>query len=303
MRTRHWVMVLGGLLCTGAVVWHFSFGRWWTERIPPGWEWKAHYIGIQTFPDPVTGVLPEKDVTGVYERMIRIKSEEVHRRTVRLEDHYVIRNALSGKVEWEYVYAADVDPATGQHVTAPYRGEYFVFPRHVEKRQYVLRYSYMKGLPLDFEKEDWIDDVQTYVFSYRGRCEYTEAYAGTEEYAGVKVEPGQEISCADDQFFIRVWVEPVTGEAVKVEEGCYSADYVYEIATGKPVRPVLRWGGMTAGDDVIRRLEVVRSQRMHQLWEEWYFPAALLVAGLALLGAGALRVWRRTPALVEVQAR
>jgi hypothetical protein len=276
-------MLLGAALCGSAIVWHLWVAPRWTPRVPPGWKWEARFVGTQTFADPETGEFPDKDQTGIYERSIRIAAETARPRSVRLEDRYLISDPRNGRITWEYVYAADVDPATGEHLAPEYRGQYFVFPRNVEKHTYVLRYSYLKGVLLAFAKEDEIDELRTYLFSYRGPAEYTESYAGMKDYPGVPVQPGQQIKCADDQFLFRVWVEPITGETVKLEESCYAGDYVYDVATEKRVQAVLRWGGTTAGDDVMRRAGAVRRERTRILWIERYVPALLAIMGVLLM--------------------
>ena len=119
---------------------------------------------------------------------------------------------------------------------------------------------------------------------HRGRGEYTESYAGTEQYAGTKVKPGQEIKCADDQFIFKVWVEPLTGGIIKIEESCHAGDYVYDIATGSRLEAVDRWSGATAGDDVFNRARRVGRERANQLWINRYIPALLLLAGFLCFG-------------------
>jgi hypothetical protein len=121
-----------------------------------------------------------------------------------------------------------------------------------------------------------------FLFTYRGRGEYTESYSGTAEYEGTKVPPGHEIKCADDQFEFFLWAEPITGETVKIKESCHSGDYVYEVATGRAVEPVLRWAAETAGIDVVRRAEAIRD-RIIEVRLARYMPLAL--AGLGLLCA------------------
>lgn len=111
------------------------------------------------------------------------------------------------------MYRAQVDPQTGAHLQKEYLGDYYIFPRFVEKKTYKFRNNYVKGVPLEFKREEEVAGVQTYLFAYQGYGEYTESYAGTDEYPGIKIPPGQEIRCDDDQFSFKAWVEPVTGES------------------------------------------------------------------------------------------
>jgi Porin PorA len=294
------VCIAFGIILLGlAALWQFGLSAHWTQRIQLGWSWDASFIGVGTIPDPTTGSFPAKDPISTTERRIAVISVDQAAGAVMLEDQYIVKDPLTGQVTWEYVYRAPVDPQTGAHLDAQYRGDFFVFPREVEKTTYQLRYSYLKGVPVAFQREEQIEGVPTYLFSYKGRGEYTESYAGTAEYPGINVQPGQEIKCADDQFAFNVWVEPLTGEMLKVAESCNSGDYVFDIATGKALTPVLRWSGVTLGDDIIRRAEQIRSARTAYLWASRYLPVGLLIAGLLALGLGALPLTVRKIRYVE----
>ena len=107
------------------------------------------------------------------------------------------------------------------------------------------------------------------------------------------MQHGQEVHCLDDQFYYRIWVEPHTGEQVKLEEGCPSGDYLYDIASGRPVTALARWTGVTAGDDLIERIAEVRGLRRRHLWGSHYLALLLLGSGGVLIAAGVLRT--RTP--------
>jgi len=213
---RKKVFVSAGLILLAfTALWHFALVPRWTERIPAGWQWEADYIGYETYPQP-NGQLPDKDVVAAYSHVITIVPNSRRAGSVELDDRYSTRDIASGKVNFEYNYIAQVDPRTGAHLKPEYRGDYFLFPRNVEQKTYNLRFSYLKGIPVTFQREEEISGLNTYIFSYRGRGEYTESFAGTPEFPGILVEPGQEIKCADDHFVFKAWVEPVTGSIVKV---------------------------------------------------------------------------------------
>jgi hypothetical protein len=288
-------VVVGVALFATAAIWETSYAPRWTQRLPPDWRWESEFVGIQTNADPTTGQLPAKDVTALYDRLIRISSEADRPTSVQLEDLYVIHDPVTGERIWEYVSRADVDPRTGAHLAPEYAGDYFVFPRHVEPRTYRLRFSYIKGVPVVFEREDEIEGLGTYVFSYRGPAEYTDAYVGNLGMPGLSIRPGQEVRCADDQYVLRVWVEPLTGETVKIQESCYSNDYLVEVATGKRLAVVDRWGGESAGDDVIRRAGLIRRSRLRYLLVSRWVPDALDAAGafVVLLPLVRIRQLRR----------
>jgi hypothetical protein len=141
-----------------------------------------------------------------------------------------------------------------------------------------------------FVKEDTIEGVRTYLFEYTGRAEYTKSYRGTADYPGVKIQPGQEIRCADDVFYLRVWVEPFTGSMLKIAEGCESGDYVFDMATGARLKPVLVWWGETEGPDVLRHVELARSRRLRIIAGLYLTP---ILAGLAFIFGTAALIRRR----------
>lgn len=276
--------VAGLMLLSLTALWQFALMPRLTERIPAGWHWESDFIGANAYPDPQTGQMPETNLTGTYTHALSIVANSYGPRSLELDDKYLILDVVTGNVIWEYNYRALVDPRTGAHLKEEYRGDYFLFPRNVERKTYNLRFSYLKGIPVAFQSEEEVEGLATYVFTYHGRGEYTEAYAGTAEYPGTKVQSGQEIKCADDQLIFKVWVEPVTGEMIKIEENCNSNDYVYDIATGKQLEAVDRWSGKTAGDDVVSRVDIVSRERTKILRTTRYIPVSLLVAGLLCFG-------------------
>jgi len=278
--------MVGLVLLVASACWRFGTAPRLIQRIPPGWSWSTNYIGFQTYADPQTQKMPERDVTGTYQQSARIVSDAGRPRAVEIENRYLIRDINTGQITYEYNNRAIVDPQTGAHLSEAYRGDYLLFPHNAQKATYNLRFSYLKGIPAAFEREEQIQGLNTYLYSYKGRGEYTEAYAGTEVYPGTKVEPGQEIRCADDQFTFKVWVEPVTGEIVKIQEGCPSIDYVYDVASNRQLYPVDRWGGETAGDDVNNRVALIGHERNRQLRIVRYIPLLLLLTGLVCIAFG-----------------
>lgn len=290
MRSR-WLLALGLCLLAAAGLCYGLLVPRLCQRIPPGWKWEARFVGSTSYPDEKTGQFPEKDSLSIYERSIEVVDDSLRPAAVVLEDRYTIYERATRKVIWEYIVRETVDPQTGAYPQPEYQGDVALFPRNTQQQIYSLRFNYLKGVPMRFEEEERVEGLDTYVFAYKGRGEYTESYAGTPAYPGVKVEPGQEIKCADDQFSIRVWVEPVTGEIVQMHERAPSGDWIYDIASGARIAPVLRWGGSTAGDDVVRRAEWIAAERTRLLWWCNYLPA--LLGGTGLLCA--LLALRRRP--------
>lgn len=282
---NRWSAVVGALLILAAAIWHFALAERWTQRLPPGWTSRTVYAGYSGHPERgKAGIIPKPD-DGTYERVARLIDESRRPHDVVLEEAYTLRDIVTRKITWEYITRYAVDPATGEHTAPEYRGQYAVMPRKLGRGTYRLRSSYLEDLPVTFAGVENIQGLDTYRFEYAGPIEYTAAYQGTAEYEGVKVEPGQEIRCVDDQFYFRVWAEPLTGMAVKLEEGCPSGDYIIDVASGRRVAPVLRWAGITVGDDLAHRVaEAVQQRLVHQAASIW-IPAGLFLIGVLVLAA------------------
>jgi hypothetical protein len=284
----HWRQGSVVIICAVALAGVSIFYSYWLERdrLMPDWQWHTRFIGIATYPDPASGQFPANDVSVFYERYMFIvpQAADPTPGVIMLEDHYTIKDTNNQNVLWDYVFKAPVQQNDGKHVTPAFTGNYFVFPTHVKRDiTYTLRYSYVKGVPMTFQTEETLEGLKTYRFAYHGRGEYTESYLGTEQYPGEKLNPGQEIRCSHNAFELRFWVEPMTGETIKVEEGCRTGDYVYNIGSDQPIRPVLRWYGTTTGDDVLKRVNAVENKLRLLRWLRWYLPIALLAIAVLII--------------------
>ena len=288
MRRRYIVaaIVLGVL----AAVWQFGLGLRWTRRLSRDAVFSTTYVGTQTNANPTTGVVPKEDDLSSYERSLRVTGAADWPRSVVLEDKYTVRDTRSGAVVYEYATNERVDPRTGAWADGPRKGDIVVFPRNVQKRTYTLGGNYVAGVPLKFAGAADVGGIDTYLFSYRGPLDLTAAFAGTAQFPGVQVLAGQEIRCADDQFYFRIWVEPLTGEQVKVEEGCLSGDFIYDKLTGKQLAAVDRWNGETTGAGLSARITEVFNARRRYTWAAIYIPGILVAGCLACLVAA---FWRR----------
>ncbi len=159
------LIVAGLLLLSLAGVWRFVLVPRWTERIPVNWEWQSDFIGVNAYPDPQTGLMPKGDITGTYTHAITITPNSRQSGLLELEDRFLIRDVLTGKVNWEYNFRAQVATRTGAHTKKEYQGDFFVFPRNVEQKTYKLRFSYLKGIPVLFPRVAEVTGLTTYLFT------------------------------------------------------------------------------------------------------------------------------------------
>jgi hypothetical protein len=285
---RRSYIVAAMALAAFAAVWHFSLGSRWTRRVPRNAVFTSQYVGTQTNADPQTGIVPERDALSTYERVLVVKDASDWPRSLILEDKYSARNIETGLVDFVYVTNEKIDPETGALAEGPHKGEIVLFPRNVQQHAYTMRSNYIPGLLLKFTGVHEIGGLETYMFSYQGPIEYGAIFAGTPDTPGIKLLPGQDIRCADDNFYYRVWVEPSTGTQVQVEEGCLSGDFVYDKVTGNKVSAVDRWNGVTAGSNLTSGLTEIYNARRVYL-SALYLPEILLTGSLAVLAIGLLR--------------
>jgi hypothetical protein len=278
-------VVLAGL----AAVWHVWVGPHWTIRVPRNAVFASKYVGTDTNADPKTGVVPTRDVLSTYERTLRVVDASDWPRSVVVRDQYTTHDRETGAVGFEYILDERIDPRTGAWANGPHKGDIVLFPRNTQKRSYTMRSNYIEGIPLNFSGVDEIGGLEVYLFSYLGPLELTASYAGTPQSPAVKVLAGQEIRCADDQFYLRVWVEPRTGSELKVEEGCVSGDFIYDKATGSKVAAVDRWNGVTTGASLAARISEVYIARRNYMWASLYLPGLLLLASIIVLAVGRSR--------------
>jgi len=271
-----------------AAIWNFSLAPGWTRRVPRNAVFDAQYVGTHTNADPQTGIVLVHDALSTYERLVVAKDASDWPRSLILEDKYSVRNIETGLVDFEYIATEQIDPETGAWAEGPHKGEIVFFPRNVQQRNYTMRSSYLPGLLLKFSGVREIGGLETYLFSYKGPIEYAAVYGGTAETPGVKLLPGQDIRCADDNFYYRIWIEPRTGIQVQVEEGCLSGDFVYDKATGNKISAIDRWNGVSAGSHLSSAITEIYSDRLMYL-SALYLPELLLMGSLAVLAMGRLR--------------
>jgi hypothetical protein len=293
---RAWLPYAFGALavaCAGAALFaSYVLSPRLLERIPDGWSWHSSFVGHVRQPD-AKGEGFDPPVTALYARELKLEGPGPLPGTVRIADDFTINDVRTGKVIWRYTVHPIVDRRTGAYAEPKFWGEILLFPRNVERTIYVLRQNYVEGYPVRFIAEDKIEGLTTYLFEYVGSAEYTSSYRGTADYPGVNVTPDQEVKCADDGFYLRLWVEPLTGATVKVAEGCESGDYLFDVRTRERLQPVLTWSGETEGAAVLANVERARRGRLKVIAGTYLAPA---LAGLALVFGVAALLGRRKAA-------
>lgn len=255
-------------------------------RIPPDYQKKVLSTGYINAPDPKTNRWTQIEPM-VYEREKRILKRDGAIGVIK--DRYVIRDPMTGKITWEYAPEFTVDLKSGMVLKGQgMEGTLYDFPLHTQKKTYTISREYYKNLPFRFVEEDELDGLKTYVFEFGGVAEYAECYSGTDEFPGVKPPEGQEIR-SRPSLIIRYWVEPLSGQIVKIEEDCPDGDWIVDAKTGEEMAPVLIWGGKSTGDAVVLLTEGARARRQEIMFRETVIPVGLALLACALGIAGYAR--------------
>ena len=274
-------------------IWIFSVAPKLTLRIPSDWEWKVEFIGYQNWPDPATDEWTSDKLT-LYEReakAVRTKGNEAI-----IKDIYTSYDVMGKAITWQNDIEFAIDRNTGIYIgdkEASGSRYYYVFPRHTKKKEYVLWQMYLKKVPFSFVKEDDVEGLKTYLFTFSGDTEYTESYTGSDKYPGILVEEGQEIR-SGDEFTINYWVEPVSGYIVKTEE-IGAEDYIVNSRTKERISKVAKWGGKTTGDWVVTLLAKAEAEKKRIIFIEKYIPVGFCFLALILFLTTILGAKKRKP--------
>jgi hypothetical protein len=287
---KRFLLLVGVLLVIAAGVWKFGFSRTWTNRYHDQWVWEVETIGQSGYPDETgnyaEGTTLKDDPINLTLREVTAETNEAAADQVLISDHFESRDTITNEVTWDFTSTAVVDAATGRHVGDDFAGDYYFFPRRVDKTStYVISNSSYRSLPMTFQQEEVVAGVNTYLFAFHGDLDNTEANAGY-----VTLEPDQAVTCFD--FSLEYWVEPVTGEIVKYREWC-EGDWVVNQTTGERLSTISRWGGETSGDDIIRQVTNVQNRKLVYLWASLYGPIVGLLLGVALVGASIVALPRK----------
>jgi hypothetical protein len=287
------LLILGVLLIVAAGAWKFGFSQPWTNRYSDQWSWQVKTIGQSGYPDE-TGKYPEgttlkDDPINLTTRDVTADAADSAAGTVLISDHYESRDTVTNELTWEYISTATVDARDGRYAEGELSGDYYFFPRNVDKNAaYTISNSSYKSLPMTFQREEAVAGVNTYLFAFHGDFDNTAA-----NEAFVTLEPGQKVICFD--FSLEYWVEPVTGEIVKYREWC-EGDWIVNEDTNERISTVSRWGAETSGDDIIRQVTNVQNKKVTYLWVSLYGPLAALGLGIALVAFDLLRLFGKSGA-------
>lgn len=259
-----------------------------TIRIPDDWSFEAEYLGDLVYVDSDQEV-PQKPLVNVYKRSMRVV--EWNRKQAVIEDIFETRDVFTGEITWSTKLHFNVNPATGGILSYPGHpeatGAQYLMPRRTRKTSYPL-FNYTLGLQtLEFVREEMLNDLNIYVFSYKGLVDFTELTKSAEHTGALGTVP-ENIRIQSFDYYSEIWIEPRSGEIVHMED-IDPGDFLVDAKSDKPLQLASIWSGSTTGNSDRKLVERAKSLLLildiHYRW----VPGILLGAGFLLLTTIALR--------------
>jgi len=280
-------LIAGIILIALAAIWRFGIAPQKTLRVPKDWSMQAEYLGDLNYADE-NGVIPEKRDINVYKRNWFVKEWSSDRAVIR--DIYKTYDIITGKITWAAELDFEVDPKTGKNLSYPGHpeaaGTYYFFPQNAAKQDYPAFESFLYPLTFKFDRIEKLAGLEIYVYRFRGDINFDEGYKGTDEYPGFKAPLGQTI--IGFGVIKEIWVEPRTGEMVKLLEDS-PGDYYTDVKTKKKIAGISAWKGETTGNTVEllvdRAKDIIFTLNLHRLW----IPGVLFFSGVLLILLGVVR--------------
>lgn len=282
-------LLLGILLLVGAGVWYFLITPQSENRFDEDWTWNYDIDGSYAeFPEGSDETIYETPVSeydyqsaSVYK--VSINTDRSSDEEFVIESYYADLDPVTEEEVYSYTTEYRVDPETGKYLSDELSEYYYMFPRNVEKKSYTLYDDYYGVMTFEYVDEETIGDLTVYNFLHSDDMLDETATYIENEYIAADTEVG--IACQDIE--VHYWVEPVTGEVLKLEENC-PREYYFTLETGEDAGPYGRWKYVSSGDDLQRRADEIKSELNSYRWQTVYIPLGLFISGLVLSVAGAV---------------
>ncbi|MFZ5760324.1 MAG: porin PorA family protein [Thermodesulfobacteriota bacterium] len=277
---------LAGLIFLAAVpVWRLLFEPRLTLRIPPGWSIQTEYLGNLLWADAQGNIDGPKNLN-LYKRSFAVREWRPDRAVI--EDLYQTIDVQSGAVTWETTIHFLVDPQTGTIISHDKHPEatglFYVFPQNTEKSQYQFFNYDLYPYTMHYKRTEMLDGMEIYVFSFQGKLDFTDMFHAA--YSNSPIPIGNRRMITED-FYRELWVEPVSGELVRIIEND-PGDYLVDPETGMGKMLYCVWSGKTTGNTVKHLLQLAKKRRWElEMFRVW-LPALLLTAALLCLATATL---------------
>jgi hypothetical protein len=261
------------VLMVVAAVWVAVVSPRYQARFPDGWSWQFDAQGYTVYPSD--GDFPPPPYNNDLNiRNITIESKNADG-SITFYDRYQTFDPITNNELWDLEYRTTVDPMTGR-LFPPYENDYFFLPRNPERITYTIRNSAYESIPMTFVEQVEVAGINTYLYQFKG------TWNNTILYPDYELQEGQTIVCFD--FELSYWVEPNTGDPIKLLEDC-PGDWVVNESTQAKILPISKWRTETSNTDPVRQVETVTARLNQERLLSVFVPL-----GLGGLG-GILVVW------------
>lgn len=253
-----------------------------TIRIPQDWSFEAEYLGDLIYID-TDQQIPAKPMVNVYKRSMRVTTWS--RSKAVIEDIFETKDVYSGQVTWSATLRFNVNPENGAILSHPghpeAEGTQYVMPRNTEKMNYNFFNYTLWPFTLMFEREDSLSGLPVYVFTYKGLVDFTELTRLAEYTGGFKELPDN-IKVQSFDYYMELWVEPRTGEIVRMVD-IDPGDYWVDASTGKKIQLAAIWSGSTTGNTDLTLVDRVKTHLLLMDLHHRWIPLLLFGIGCSLI--------------------
>jgi hypothetical protein len=262
---------LGLVLVVVAGVWVAVISPRYQMRFPDGWSWRFDAEGYTVYPSG-SDFPPPPYNNDLNIRSITIESENADG-SITFYDRYQTFDPATNAQLWDLEYRTTVDPISGR-LLAPYENDYFFLPRNPDKTTYTIRNSAYESIPMTFVEEVQVEGVNTYLYQFKG------TWNNTILYPDYELGEGQTILCFD--FELSYWIEPNTGDPVKLLEDC-PGDWVVNQTTETKILPISKWRTETSTTDPVRQVESIIARLNQERLLSVFVPLGLGIFGMVLM--------------------
>lgn len=182
---------------------------------------------------------------------------------------------------------------TGNRESVNYSGQIYKFPFGTEKKTYpIFDRDILETRPANFVKTEQIEGLETYQFTQEIRNETQKVPTDRLTALLGQLQGGATSGRIQYDNTRTVWVEPATGQFIKVQE----LQKKSLVADGRPPVQLLD-ASFTYTDDTIRKAAATAKDNRQKLsMVSVWGPIGIAVVGLILIGLGVMLARRPSPA-------
>jgi hypothetical protein len=250
---------------------------WLFAAVPEIKEVSGDYADVSEFLGKVALTDPDKETATVAIREVFTNNVvDVQGDVYVLEMKSYGEDLLTGESFWDTADTVSVDRKSGKLED----GSYLLFPHHLEKKniERIKFYSYLPATTAYFEREETIQGLQTYVFSYD--------VTGTDLSVNYPLwtAKGESLLSHDSGM---IWIEPVSGHIVRAET---SWDVVLKSNPDKHIDTGTMW---YSDDTIYTHVRHAQNEKRTVLLSEVLFPILLGLVALAFMTTIAIAAPKR----------